>query len=221
MKAKQLLIFGCKKKSIGDAVRKMYSDMFDGHVVTAGISGEEDFNIVYSDEEEVKALLREVQPHHVLMTVGRNETLQDFNDQLEPWLTDHFETNVTIPMSVLMWWVEVGAPYDGHFVAMSSNSAQIPRSQSMAYCSSKAALSMALRCAARDLQKADMGPVVYGYEPGLVKSTPMSGERGGTRMLGLPQGIGRRVLATQIVNTLVFGGAEHSGVLHRLDNGEV
>lgn len=221
MKAKDLLIFGCRKKSIGDGVRKMWMDMFDGHVVTAGVSGDEDLGVVYQDEEDVKRVLQEVNPHHVLVTVGRNETLEDFRGMLEPWMMDHFETNVLIPMSVLMWWVEVGAPDDGHFVAISSNSAHIPRSQSMAYCSTKAALSMALRCAARDLQKNEMGPVVYGYEPGLVKGTPMSGERGGTRMLGLPQGIGRRVLATQIVNTMVFGGAEHSGVLHRLDNGEV
>jgi NAD(P)-dependent dehydrogenase (short-subunit alcohol dehydrogenase family) len=221
VKPKTLLIFGARKKSIGDGVRKMWTDMFDGEAITAGISGEEEFTINLSDTDEVKALIEKVQPDHILCTVGRNETLEEFSGHLEPWLADHFDTNVIIPMSILSAWLEVGAPDNGHFVVVSSNSAHIPRSGSMAYCSTKAALSMAIRCAARDLQKAEMGPVVYGWEPGLVKGTPMSAESNGTRMLGLPQGIGRRALAHQIVGALGFGGAEYSGVLVRLDNGEV
>lgn len=221
MKAKTLLIWGARKKSIGDGVKKMWSDMFDGHVVTAGISGEEDYLVNTSDDDEVAGLYNSVQPDHVLCTIGRNETLEEYNGPLEGWLQDHFDTNVTTPMSLLGSWIDVGPPAGGHFVVISSNSAHIPRSLSMAYCASKAALSMAVRCAARDLQKAEMDLVVYGWEPGLVKGTPMSDGRGGTRMLGLPQGIGRRALAHQIVSALAFGGAEYSGTLIRLDNGEV
>lgn len=221
MKAKTLLIFGARKKSIGDAVAKLWRDMYDGNVVTAGVSGEEDHSVNCSDNEEIAALIKTVEPAHILVTIGRNEPLGSFNGQVEPWLADHFDTNVIMPMTILDQWLEVGAPEEGHFVVLSSNSAHIPRSGSMAYCATKAALSMAIRCAARDLQKAEMGPVVYGWEPGLVKGTPMSADKGGTRMLGLPEGIGRRALAGQIVNALAFGGAEYSGTLVRLDNGEV
>lgn len=220
--AKQtLLIFGARKKSIGDAVKKMWMDMFDGNVVTAGISGEEDYTCLASDEDEVRNVFNTVKPDHVLVTIGRNESLEDFNGQTESWLADHFDTNVVLPMSILSIWLEYQPSKSSHFVVISSNSAHIPRSGSMAYCSTKAALSMAVRCAARDLQKAGMGPIVYGWEPGLVKGTPMSADKGGTRMLGLPEGIGRRALAHQIVGALAFGGAEYSGVLVRLDNGEI
>lgn len=221
MKAKTLLVFGARKKSIGDGVAKMWRDMFDGRVVTAGVSGEEDFHVNYEDDEELKSVFEEVKPDHVLVTVGRNETLEDHNGLMEGWLSDHFDTNVVIPMSVLSAWLEFEPSDTSHFVVISSNSAHIPRSGSMAYCASKAALSMAVRCAARDLQKAGIGPIVYGWEPGLVKGTPMSGKRGGTRMLSLPEGISRRALAHQIVGALAFGGAEYSGTLIRLDNGEV
>lgn len=221
MKAKTLLIWGARKKSIGDATAKMWRDMFDGHVVTAGISGEEDYQVNTSDDEEVRGLYQQVKPNHVLCTIGRNESLEEYGGPMEGWLQDLFDANVTTPMSLLSTWLECEPPPGGHYVVMSSNSAHIPRSHSMAYCATKAALSMAVRCAARDLQKADFDLTVYGWEPGLVKGTPMSDGRGGTRMLGLPQGMSRRALAHQIVGAMAFGGAEYSGTLIRLDNGEV
>lgn len=222
MKAKTLLIWGARKKSIGDACRKMWLDMFDGTVVTAGISGEEDYLINTSDEDEIRGLYEKVKPDHVLCTIGRNESLEEYGStSFEAWMQDTFDTNVTTPMSLLWTWLDCNPPKGGHYVVISSNSAHIPRSQSMAYCASKAALSMAIRCAARDLQKAKFDLTVYGWEPGLVKGTPMSEGKGGTRMLGLPEGIGRRALAHQIVGALAFGGAEYSGTLIRLDNGEV
>lgn len=216
-----LLIFGARKKSIGHAVAKMWDDMFDGKVVTAGITPDEDHNVSYRDSDDVTRLLKEVQPDRVLVTIGYNETLEESEQDFDDWLLGHFDVNVVGPMSILSKWLEVGAPPGAQFVVISSNSAHIPRSNSMAYCASKAALSMAVRCAARDLQKAEIDVTVYGWEPGLVKGTPMTEGRSGTRMLGLPQGISRRALAHQIVGPLAFGGAEYSGVLVRLDNGEV
>lgn len=221
MKPKTLLIWGARKKSIGDGVAKMWRDMFDGHVVTAGISGEENYLVHTSDDEEVRGLYSEVKPDHVLCTIGRNESLEEYAGPMEGWLQDLFDANVTTPMSLLNTWLDCDPPKGGHYVVISSNSAHIPRSQSMAYCATKAALSMAVRCAARDLQKANFDLTVYGWEPGLVKGTPMSDGKGGTRMLGLPQGISRRSLAHQIVSALAFGGPEYSGTLIRLDNGEV
>lgn len=216
----KLAIFGARKKSIGQTVGKYWSDMYDGKVVTAGISGEEDYTVNMSDDEEITNFLAAEQPDRVLVTIGMNEEMSD-KEGMDFWLADHFAVNVIMPMQILELWKGVGLPDGGHFVAISSNSAHIPRSQSMAYCSTKAALSMALRCAARDAMKAGVDFSIYGWEPGLVKGTPMSGSRGGTRMLGHPEGLTRRALALQIVNTMAFGGTEYSGVLVRLDNGEV
>lgn len=201
-------------------VQNMWGDMFDGQTVTAGISGEEDHFVNYEDPEELKEFFNAHQPDRVLVTVGTNHPLSD-SQNMEFWLSDHLHANVVIPMLILDAWLEAGPPKGSHFVALSSNSAHIPRSQSMAYCASKAALSMAIRCAARDIGKAGMDLVVYGYEPGLVRNTPMSGKRGGTRMLGLPEGMPRRALAQQIVNGMAFGSTEFNGVLLRLDAGEV
>lgn len=216
----KLVVFGAQKKSIGQTVAKYWGEMFDGKTVTAGISGEEDHTINLTDDEEVQKFLKKEKPDRVVVTVGMNVPMSD-REGLDFWLSDHFQTNVILPMMVLENWKAVGLPDGGHFVVMSSNSAAIPRSGSMAYCASKAALSMAVRVAARDAGKAGVDFNIYGWEPGLVAGTPMSGKRGGTRMLGLPEGMPRRALAMQIVNALAFGGAEYNGVLVRLDNGEI
>jgi NAD(P)-dependent dehydrogenase (short-subunit alcohol dehydrogenase family) len=206
----------------------MWTDLYDSPVQTVGVSGEEEVQCVLEDAEELGKVFAEFQPTKVVCTIGINEARGE--GDFEYWMMDHLRINCYLPMHVLMTWIEqasegkVGGPPAGaHFVAISSNSAHIPRSQSMAYNASKAALSMALRSAARDIGKAEWPMSVYGYEPGLIKGTPMSGERGGTRMLGpgLGQGLSRRTLAGQIVHNLAFGGAELNGVLMRIDAGEV
>ena len=57
-------------------------------------------------------------------------------------------------------------------VAIVSDAATVPMRGSIAYCSSKAALSMAVRCAAREM--AGMGWRVNGVAPGVVANTPMT-----------------------------------------------
>lgn len=59
----------------------------------------------------------------------------------------------------------------GRILAIVSDAATTPMRGSMAYCTSKAALSMAVRCAARE-----MGPewCVNGLSPSAVEGTPMS-----------------------------------------------
>lgn len=219
------MVIGARKKSLGAAVAKMWGDMFDSPVMTVGISGEEQETILLEDPAELGALFQSFQPTKVVCTIGINKELGE--EDFEYWMMDHLRVNCYLPMHVLMTWLEQegdGAPPPGaHYVAISSNSAHIPRSKSMAYNASKAALSMSLRSAARDIGKAGIDMSIYGYEPGLIKGTPMTGDRGGTRMMGpgLAQGMSRRVLAGQIVHTLVFGGAEQNGVLYRVDAGEV
>lgn len=221
MSDEKLLVFGARKKSIGQTVARIWNDMYDAPAVTAGISGEEEYSLSLEDDLEVNELLTKVNPTRVLVTTGINEAYEA-PDTFDEWMDRHLHVNVTLPMSILATWLECGmAPPGGHFVVLSSNAAHIPRSQSMAYNASKAALSMAIRCAARDIGKAGIPMSVYGWEPGLVKGTPMTAGRGGTRMLGLPEGMPRRALASQIANALAFGGPEYNGVLIRLDAGEV
>lgn len=223
MSEERLLIFGARKKSLGHAIGKMWNDIYERPLLTVGISGEEHMNVLIDDPDELGQVFQNFKPTKVVCTIGMNTELGE--GDFEYWMMDHLRTNAYLPMHILMTWLQQegdGAPGAGaHFVAISSNSAHIPRSKSMAYGASKAALSMAIRCAARDVAKAEMPMSIYGYEPGLIKGTPMSGERGGTRMLGLPQGISRRTLAGQIVHNLGFGGTELNGVLMRLDAGEV
>lgn len=57
-------------------------------------------------------------------------------------------------------------------VAIASDAATRPLRTSIAYCSSKAALTMAIRCAAREL--APMGWRVNGVAPGVTEGTPMT-----------------------------------------------
>lgn len=226
------MVFGARKKSLGHAVKKMWSDMYDAPVVTVGITDDEDIKMFYEDANELAAVLEEHRPTRIVVTTGMNEPrhYDGKEEDFEYWMLEHFRINCYLPMHVLMTWIdwafENGAGYEdlagAHFVAISSNSAHIARSQSMAYNASKAALSQSLRSAARDIGKAEIGMSVYGYEPGLIKGTPMSAERSGTRMLGpgLAEGLSRRTLAGQIVYNLAFGGAEQNGVLYRVDAGE-
>jgi NAD(P)-dependent dehydrogenase (short-subunit alcohol dehydrogenase family) len=218
--SKKLLIIGARKKSIGHAVKAMWADIYGDSAITAGISGEEQHTFYPEEEFQTQELLGEIQPDRVLVTIGMNEPIENFSDYMT-WMEHHMHANVAIPMSILSEWFNVGVPDGAHFVVLSSNSAHIPRSQSQAYCASKAALSMAVRCAARDVGKMKIPMSVYGWEPGLVKGTPMTGNRGGTRMLGLPRGMSRRAVATPIVHALAWGGPEYNGVLNRLDAGEV
>lgn len=216
------MVFGARKKSLGQSVAKMWSDLYDAPVQTVGISGEEDVQAFIEDAEELGKLISDFKPTKIVTTIGINKELGE--DDFEYWMMEHLRINCYLPMHILMTWLEQEGegfpPHGAHFVAISSNSAHIARSKSMAYNASKAALSQAIRSAARDIGKAEIPMSVYGYEPGLIKGTPMSGERGGTRMLGVPEGMSRRTLAGQIVHNLAFGGAEQNGVLYRVDAGE-
>jgi NAD(P)-dependent dehydrogenase (short-subunit alcohol dehydrogenase family) len=174
------------------------------------------------------SLLRVVQPNHIVYTAG-------VNDPGGTW-DEHFAVNCVGAMNLLECWQgmcssdEVETPFDGHYVAISSNSAHIARTGSGMYCASKAALSMALRVAAREAGRAGLPFSVYGYEPGLLKGTPMTEEvkarlgRGAIplhRMVGVEaDGISRQWLALQIVHNLRNDGRPLNGCLLRLDAGE-
>jgi len=223
VKTESLLILGARGKSLGDEV--LLAATREGwDVVTAGVSGEEMETCDITDEDDVDGLLKSVNPRHVLVTVGINEG--DLTHGYQNLLLRHLDVNCAAVMNVLDRWSKTPgfSEYQlRHFVAISSNSAHIARTNSTAYCASKAALSMALRCEARTRKG---HPVVYGWELGLLKGTPMTREteqRFGssqTRMPGLPEGLDTGYAALQVFKFLQFGGRGINGCLFRLDGGE-
>lgn len=84
-----------------------------------------------------------------------------------------FAVNVSgfINMLNALKMVECFEPVRRSIVAVVSDAATVPMRGSIAYCSSKAALAMAIRCAARE-----MAPWwrVNGVAPGIVADTPMT-----------------------------------------------
>jgi len=113
-----------------------------------------------------------------------------------------------------------------HFVAVSSNSAHIARSQSLAYCTSKAALSMGIRCAARELAGTWLN--VWGLEPGWLSGTPMSKEVNARFQEGQPRHRipGDRTVDPAALAHLIVGGMRNwysslNGCMIRIDGGEM
>jgi NAD(P)-dependent dehydrogenase (short-subunit alcohol dehydrogenase family) len=236
---KRVLVVGARKGSLGRGVAMMADALFNPHaeeedriwsVVQAGVSGEEDISIDLEAArlEKLVELIQEVQPQHVVCTVGINKP-RELYSSLADWHLHHYALNCVAPMRLLEAWASVAGRTalvgSRHFVAISSNSAHIPRRDSGAYCASKAALSMALRVRAREMGGEPL--VVYGYEPGLLRGTPMTEEVRArfpgsyTRMAGLPNGLMVHQLSRMIAQNLVSGGLELNGCMFRVDAGEM
>lgn len=227
----KLLVVGAKGGSLGAAVRSAAQEQ-GWEVVTAGIGSEDHtLDLVQDTQGEVERLVRLLRPDHIVCTAGINHPRRAFKSTGD-WYAEHFAVNCTGPMRLLDAWLAFGPDGDvpwQHFVAISSNSAGIPRTNSAAYCASKSALSMSLRVRARDVAGVKVPVSVYGYEPGLLEGTPMTQEVRGrfngplTRMqgIGLEDGLSVHGMASHIIRNIGFGGPELNGVLLRLDAGEI
>lgn len=175
-----LLVVGAQPHSLGAAVaRRAQLEGFD--VVTSGVSGWEDSWLDLREPETFVDVVRKYGlPDHVVCTVGINQpTSLLYNEKWIDYLGDSFIVNAVGPLSLLGLWIELWKPEleDGllhHFAAVSSNSAHIARSNSLAYCTSKAALSMGIRVIGREVAKEGLSFSVYAYEPGWLDGTPMS-----------------------------------------------
>lgn len=238
-----VLVVGARSTtSLGGAVVREL-DMVDCRSVTAGISGEEwEMDLYNSPLSTIRSVLRAVRPHHVVCTAGINMPESVGHDPRD-WYRWHFEANAIGPLRLLhefaTWITEdlnvVSGESMRHFVAISSNSAVIPRTQSAAYCASKAALSQGLRVKAREAQGGDHGYIVYGYEPGWLADTPMSdniekhlatmavpaNQMHRMRGKALGAGVSTQALAQQIVAGLWVPGAALNGATIRYDGGEL
>jgi NAD(P)-dependent dehydrogenase (short-subunit alcohol dehydrogenase family) len=235
---KLVLVVGARSNSLGDAVGTALAP--DYAVVTAGLNEEMCKYDIGVGPATDKELLENVRPDHIVVTAGVNKPCPPYPNRVGDWYRDHFEVNVTGPMRLLESWIlhRVNNNVDsvGHYVAISSNSAHIARTESDAYCASKAALSMALRCRGRGLARKGYPLAVYGYEPGLLRDTPMTTEVDTRlrkevlafhpiamhRMPGVdPGGIDPRLVANVVAANLRSGAAAMlNGTMTRLDAGE-
>lgn len=233
MSGSRVLVIGAQPGSLGSALlTELETRGYEA--IAAGIADEaHHLDLVSDGMPRLRDVLEMVYPQHVMCTAGLN--MMD-PGKLDPfdWYRWHFEANVIGPMRLLNAWRSVLAEATNssalhHYVAVSSNSATVPRQGSAAYGASKAALSQALRCVAREESGGDArGLVVYGYEPGLLAGTPMTARTAErlpgvplTRMRGwrLAEGLPPRALADLMVTGLTMG-ASLNGVLIPFDGGE-
>lgn len=228
----ETLVVGARPNSIGAAVAHLLNtEPFYGEhfVSTAGLT-DEDFNVDIRMPMDVKSLVDHTPWDHVICTVGINEetdliggSVSDLMNSLDKHLFDNF----VYPMLLFKAWLKTVPNEYGshHFVFLSSNSAHVPRSKSLAYCASKAALSQAVRCAGRAVPPS---VCVYAYEPGWVVGTPMSNEvmarlqlsdKGNLMRGGEPMDV--MDLAKLICTNLMLGGPRVlNGMTISLDGGE-
>lgn len=229
----RVLVVGTRTGSFGhyvaDAFLQAFEDRYlypEWSVVRAGIDGESvEYNVLEGDDYHDEKM-REIRPHHVVYCAGVNEP--DVQGALANWAHHHMTVNLYGFLAVAEAFKSVAMP-GSHLVAVSSNSARIPRSPSVGYCASKAALSMAVRTLGRRWRGE---PLVWGVEPGLMntQATIDTVNAGGWaegkpthRMLGVSSqyGLQAAYLARSIVHDVLWGGQWLNGTLQQMDAGEL
>lgn len=180
-----------------------------------------------TDRVDVIKMLEVLRPTDVVCCVGVN--LDDEHLWLNAVIQN--EVNYLAPLQLLDETISYWNSLDGeavngyNFVAISSNSAHIARSKSAGYCASKAALSMALRCVARNYGGRD-GYCIWGYEPGFIVGTLMSQEveerMPNAQLHRIPGGHGldKWALADGIAHDIIHVQHAFNGCMFRLDGGE-
>lgn len=225
-KVPRVLVVGAREGSLGAAVAE-HVGRAGVQALTAGIAGEE----MWLDAS-VPGLLLEAfehwRPTHVVCTVGLNQPRAVYHESWRSTADLLMDVNYMTPMQVMNTFHEWLAGMPGVYVAISSNSAHIARSQSAAYCASKAALSMGIRAAARDFSRAPGHFCCWVYEPGALLGTPMtnairsslSKDISMSRMLTNPEGLPTEAVARMIARDLFENPLILHGCAVRLDNGE-
>lgn len=229
---RKLLIIGSQPHSLGAAIEdEARRDDWWKTVWTAGISGHEreEFNVLWHHDKF--SLIRETKFTDVICTVGIN--LPDYGHENYPTLDHQLMVNAYGPIRLAQYWAGISRYYNiGHvsFVAISSNSAHVPRSTSVGYCASKAALSMGLRCLGRQYAKETPGEGaqvrIWGYEPGYIFGTPMSKEKFGIskpnhRMPDGRYGLYSAQLASRILDDVWHHSSMMMATMQRIDAGDM
>lgn len=235
-----LLVVGARAGSLGAYVQAIAAEQ-GWKVFTAGVSGEENIPLDVASHGAVQTMFDEPW-HSVVCTAGVNVEGSITDSSIRGKLYESFAINAVGPLHLLHcwqeWWLhnldetcmvegkgDQVPEYPMHFVAVSSNSASIARSKSLAYCASKAALSMGIRCAARELAGTWLN--VWGVEPGWLSGTPMSKEVNNRFEYGVPRHRipGDRTVDPAALAHFIVGGLRNpysslNGCMIRLDGGE-
>jgi NAD(P)-dependent dehydrogenase (short-subunit alcohol dehydrogenase family) len=238
----KLLVIGARDFSLGWHVAEI-AKAEEVEVITAGIEGEQYRFDARQDFPVAPQMMREIRPDSVVCTVGINYPGPFMGHRSIVSLQEHLNVNTLGPVKVLRAWLDFWIHGHGmrpndpfiefrHFVVISSNSATIARTSSTAYCTSKAALSMAVRCISREMTMQEYPVNIYGYEPGWMTGTPMSVEVEAkfrskskrTAMHRIPGGKRREIqpqeLARIIIRNLMQYISPFNGQMIRVDSGE-
>lgn len=216
------LVIGAKNGSLGfEVARRLSKEM---PTTTAGVSSE-DLKLDVLDLDSVLVGLEAVKPHTIIVTAGVNLPAAVGDLKFNNQMMTSMMINAIGPMAVLDLWKRQRELFSWarFFAVVSSNSAHIARRNSAPYCSSKAALSMAIRCAARELAGK---PIVMGFEPGLIRGTPMTKATERTfgpaqsRMVGAKNGLYVQDVARAVVENAARPWHGQNGALLRFDAGE-
>lgn len=188
---RRLLVIGARPGSLGEAIvneAKVAERTY--RVTTAGLNDEDlSMNI-----NSVMALEIIDAGHYtdVICTAGINKESVPTGLHFGHSVIDQMFTNALSPILLAEAWfagweynfgraedtgqgIGEQLEYPLNFVAISSNSAHIARSNGVGYCASKAALSMGIRSLGRTIA-GDQRFSVYCYEPAWIPETPMSTE---------------------------------------------
>lgn len=221
---RRVLVIGARSESLGEAVYERCLTIPGWSAETAGVSGDE---AMYCDAVRepftIMQAIEDTRATDVVCTVGINEPAGIDDPGYARVMMESFSVNVVGPLNVLRACLRM--PTITTFSVISSNSAQIARRKSGPYCASKAALSMALRVAAREVA-GEGGPYIYVYEPGLLHGTPMTEasakEFSGPlcRIPGSPEGLWTSDVADIIVRNIACPVGALHGSVQRIDGGE-
>lgn len=222
-----VVVVGARHGSLGDHIA-IHCQLAGVPAYRAGIATEE-VHLDATDEGRALEAFYALEPTHVVCTVGMNAGGPVYGDDWWQHADEVMALNYLAPMKLLSAFEAYLDGMPGTFVAISSNSAHIPRSNSAAYCASKAALSMGIRCAARDMSRAKKPLRVWGYEPGALAGTPMTKAvkaRLGkdvpmSRMLTNPAGLPVGAVGRIVARDLLDSPEVLHGCMVRLDNGEI
>jgi NAD(P)-dependent dehydrogenase (short-subunit alcohol dehydrogenase family) len=225
MGTRRLLVVGAADGNLGEAVQTMAAH----YPFWDRIHGVDKEQCDVTSRASIVQALEHYRPTDIVCTVGVN--LPDGQPgQMVRNMLLQMAINSVGPMALLAEamdkWMNVDPAAYHSFVAVSSNSAHIARSESAGYCASKAALSMGIRCAARRYAALNCFRI-WGYEPGLILDSPMTEQvrmsvRPNVPLHRIPGSatINRNDLARRIVEDVVSGDRWLNGCMVRLDGGE-
>ncbi len=169
---------------------------------------------------------------HIVYSAGVNTLAWARDLTVNAIMRETFDINVTGLVTLISEHLRSWPESEMNIVAVSSDAGRIPMRGSVAYCSSKAALNMAVRVLARELAPEHR---INAVAPGMVEGTPMTeyidrtipGFRGWSlefareyERMGTPTGV--RATLEEVAQTIVwllFGPEQMTGAIVDINGG--